>query len=124
MLAPEFALLTARLVGETDVILAGAQRGGELTAALPMARGGRKLRALRSEHSPRVDFLGEPSSLPALWRALRQAGGFLSSLATNVAGSAFAKRGARLTSRSPTSSSGSTVASAATCGDWSDRWGA
>lgn len=76
MLAPEFALLTARLTGETDVILAAARRDETLTAALPMARRGRTLHALRSDHSPRVDFVGDPSSIPALWRAMRQAGGW------------------------------------------------
>jgi CelD/BcsL family acetyltransferase involved in cellulose biosynthesis len=76
MLAPEFILLTARLLGETEVVLFGAQRGGTLTAALPMARRGRTLVSVHGDHTPRTDLVGDPGSVPALWRALREAGGW------------------------------------------------
>jgi CelD/BcsL family acetyltransferase involved in cellulose biosynthesis len=70
LLAAELALLTARLVGEPDPLLVGAARRGTLVAALPLARRGRTLRALRSEHTPRVDALGDRTAAPELWRAI------------------------------------------------------
>jgi CelD/BcsL family acetyltransferase involved in cellulose biosynthesis len=76
MLAPEFVLLTARFLRETEVILFGARRGDTLTAALPMARRGRTLVAVHGDHTPRVDLVGEAASIPTLWRALREAGGW------------------------------------------------
>jgi CelD/BcsL family acetyltransferase involved in cellulose biosynthesis len=76
MLAPEFMLLTARLLGNAQVILVGARRGDKLAAALPLIRDGRTLRALRSDHSPRIDVVGEAASVATLWRAIRQAGGW------------------------------------------------
>jgi CelD/BcsL family acetyltransferase involved in cellulose biosynthesis len=76
MLTPEFTLLTARLLGETEVVLFGALRGGSLTAAMPMARRGRTLLAVHSDHTPRVDLIGDAASVPALWHAVREAGGW------------------------------------------------
>ena len=76
MLTPEFILLTARLLRETEVVLFGAHRGGTLTAALPMARRGRTLVSVHGGHTPRMDMVGDPASVPALWRALREAGGW------------------------------------------------
>jgi len=74
LLAPELSLLSARLAGEADAVLAGARRGGSLVAALPLARRGRSLHALRSDHTPRVDLVGETAALPQLWRAVRELG--------------------------------------------------
>jgi CelD/BcsL family acetyltransferase involved in cellulose biosynthesis len=76
LISPDFVLLTARLLGERDITLFGARRGSAITAALPMARHGRTLRAVHGAHTPRVDLLGEPSSIPALWRALSESGGW------------------------------------------------
>ncbi len=76
LVTPDFVLLTARLLGERDVTLFGARRGGAITAALPMARRGRTLRAVHGAHTPRVDLIGEPASIPALWCALSESGGW------------------------------------------------
>lgn len=76
MITPDFALLTTRLLGERDVTLFGARRGGRLTAALPVARHGRTLRSVHGDHTPRVDLIGEAASIPALWSALCDAGGW------------------------------------------------
>jgi CelD/BcsL family acetyltransferase involved in cellulose biosynthesis len=76
MLAPEFMLLTARLLGNRPFMLVGARRGDRLTAALPMFRNGRTLRALRSDHTPRVDVVGDGGCVSAVWQAIRQAGGW------------------------------------------------
>jgi CelD/BcsL family acetyltransferase involved in cellulose biosynthesis len=74
LLTPEFVLLTARLLGRREILLCGARRGGALVAALPMVRQGRTLVAVRGEHTPRVDLVGESDSVGAIWRALQQAG--------------------------------------------------
>ncbi len=76
LLAPELALLTARLVGEPEPLLVGAARRGVLVVALPLARRGRTLRALRSDHTPRVDAIGDRAAAPALWRAIRTIDGW------------------------------------------------
>jgi CelD/BcsL family acetyltransferase involved in cellulose biosynthesis len=76
MLTPEFALLTARLLGKRQILLFGALRAGSLVAALPMVRQGRKLVAVRGAHTPRVDLVGETNSVAAIWRGLREAGGW------------------------------------------------
>jgi CelD/BcsL family acetyltransferase involved in cellulose biosynthesis len=72
LLAPELALLNIRLAGVREPLLAGVRRGGALAAALPLARSGRALVALRSDHTPRVDFVGDPDAVPLLWRAMRE----------------------------------------------------
>jgi CelD/BcsL family acetyltransferase involved in cellulose biosynthesis len=76
LLAPELALLTARLVREPEPLLVGAARRGTLVVALPLARQGRTLRALRSDHTPRVDAIGERAAVPALWQAIRSIDGW------------------------------------------------
>jgi CelD/BcsL family acetyltransferase involved in cellulose biosynthesis len=77
LLSPELALLTARQIGATYAFLVGARHGrGPLVAALPMARRGRTLVAVRGDHTPRVDLVGDPAALPALWRAVRDMGGW------------------------------------------------
>ena len=43
---------------------------GDLEAALPLVRQGYVLSALRSEHSPRFDMIGDEAALPRLWKAL------------------------------------------------------
>jgi len=74
LFAPEVALLGGRLSHERDAILFGARTGSALVAALPLARRGRRLVALRSEHTPRVDFVGDSAVLPTLWASVRDAG--------------------------------------------------
>jgi CelD/BcsL family acetyltransferase involved in cellulose biosynthesis len=76
LLAPEVALLTARLVREPEPLLVGAAHRGTLVAALALARRGRTLRALRSDHTPRVDVIGDRAAAPALWRAIRTIDGW------------------------------------------------
>jgi CelD/BcsL family acetyltransferase involved in cellulose biosynthesis len=76
LLAPELALLTARLVKEAEPLLVGATHRGTLVAALALARRGRTLRALRSDHTPRVDAIGDRAAAPALWRAIRTIDGW------------------------------------------------
>jgi CelD/BcsL family acetyltransferase involved in cellulose biosynthesis len=71
LLAPELALLTARLVREREPLLVGAARRGTLVTALPLARRGRTLLALRSDHTPRVDAIGDRAAVPVLWQAIR-----------------------------------------------------
>ena len=76
MLAPEFALLTARLMREREWLLVGARAGETLVSALPLVRRGRTLLALRSDHTPRVDAVGDADALPAVWRAILGARGW------------------------------------------------
>jgi CelD/BcsL family acetyltransferase involved in cellulose biosynthesis len=74
LLAPELALLTARLAREPEPLLVGVEHGNGLVVALPLARRGRTLKALRSGDTPRVDFVGEPGAMHWLWRAIRGIG--------------------------------------------------
>jgi CelD/BcsL family acetyltransferase involved in cellulose biosynthesis len=76
MLAPDFILLTARVLEEPEILLFGARHGLALRAALPLVRHGRTLVALRSDHSPRFDFVGDAEALPALWQAIRDTDGW------------------------------------------------
>ncbi len=76
LLAPELTLLTARLVKEPEPLLVGASRRGTLVAALALARRGRTLHALRSDHTPRVDAIGDSKAAPALWQAIRTIDGW------------------------------------------------
>ncbi len=76
LIGPDFILLTARLLGEREVTLFGARRGGLLTAALPMVRHGRALRTVHGDHTPRMDVVGDAGSIPALWRAMCEAKGW------------------------------------------------
>jgi CelD/BcsL family acetyltransferase involved in cellulose biosynthesis len=71
LLAPELTLLTARLLREPEPLLVGASRRGTLVAALALARRGRTLHALRSDHTPRVDAIGDSRAAPTLWQAIR-----------------------------------------------------
>jgi CelD/BcsL family acetyltransferase involved in cellulose biosynthesis len=73
MLSPEFFLLTARLLGQPEAILFGVRRSDELAAALPLVRHDRDLFGLRSDHTPRFDWVGDASLLPLVWRAIREA---------------------------------------------------
>jgi len=76
LFAPEMAMLTARLSGATEAFLFGVRSRGALVAALPLARRGRTLVTLRTDHTPRVDLVGDPSALEELWSSIRQAGGW------------------------------------------------
>jgi CelD/BcsL family acetyltransferase involved in cellulose biosynthesis len=76
MLSPEFFLLTARRRDLREATLFGARRGQEIVAALPLARDGRTLVAVLSDHTPRFDLVGDRAALPQLWRAVRDAGGW------------------------------------------------
>jgi hypothetical protein len=71
LLAPEIALLALRLMPPTvEPCLVAVRQRDRITAALPLARHGRTLAALRTDHTPRVDFVGDAASVPALWRAI------------------------------------------------------
>jgi CelD/BcsL family acetyltransferase involved in cellulose biosynthesis len=76
LLAPELALLTAKLVREPEPLLVGATHRGTLVAALALARRGRTLRALCSDHTPRVDAIGDRTAAPVLWQAIRTMDGW------------------------------------------------
>jgi CelD/BcsL family acetyltransferase involved in cellulose biosynthesis len=77
LLAPDLALLTARLLPPgAEPWLVATRHAGKFTAALPLARQGRTLVALRTDHTPRVDFVGDAASLPALWRAMLEVDGW------------------------------------------------
>jgi CelD/BcsL family acetyltransferase involved in cellulose biosynthesis len=76
LFAPEFALLTAELLDERQPLIAGATRRGTLVAALPIARRGRTLVALRSDPNTRVDLVGDARATPSLWRAMRSVRGW------------------------------------------------
>lgn len=69
-LAPEFFALTQPMVGPTDALVAEAWRADELVGVLPLARRGRTLHALRSDHTPKFDYWGAPEGIDATWRAL------------------------------------------------------
>jgi CelD/BcsL family acetyltransferase involved in cellulose biosynthesis len=75
-LVPEFPLLAARLASERKPILFGAADGTELRAALPLAKRGRTLVGLRTDHTPRFDMAGDGEALPAVWQSIRNAGGW------------------------------------------------
>jgi CelD/BcsL family acetyltransferase involved in cellulose biosynthesis len=72
--APEVALLAGRLSQENGAVLFGARSTRGLAAALPLVRRGRRLVALRTEHTPRVDLVGDTAALEAMWNAVRDAG--------------------------------------------------
>jgi CelD/BcsL family acetyltransferase involved in cellulose biosynthesis len=76
LFAPELSLLAARVTGAREATLFGARQQGRLVAALPLERQGRTLLALRCEHSPRVDLVGDAAALPSLWHAIRRTGGW------------------------------------------------
>jgi CelD/BcsL family acetyltransferase involved in cellulose biosynthesis len=76
LLAAELSLLTARLIREERPLLAAVTRRGAMVAALPLARRGRTLVALRSDHTPRVDAVGDPRATAALWQAVRRLDGW------------------------------------------------
>ena len=77
LLAPELSLLTARLLREPQPLLVGATQRGAMVAALPLARRGRSLVALRSEHTPRFDSVGsDPLALAMVWEAIRRLDGW------------------------------------------------
>lgn len=75
-LLPEFPLLAARLAAEREPILFVAADGTDVRAVLPLARRDRTLVALRTDHTPRFDFAGDPEALPTVWRAIRGAQGW------------------------------------------------
>jgi CelD/BcsL family acetyltransferase involved in cellulose biosynthesis len=77
LFSPELVLLTARQIDARRTFLVGARHDrGPLVAALPLARRGRTLVAVRGDHTPRVDLVGDPAALPSLWRAVRDMGGW------------------------------------------------
>ncbi|HEX8792803.1 MAG TPA: GNAT family N-acetyltransferase [Polyangiaceae bacterium] len=53
-----------------------AAEGSDIRAALPLARRGRTLSALRTEHTPRFDLAGDASALPTVWRGIRESRGW------------------------------------------------
>jgi len=75
-LMPEFPLLAARLASEREPMLFGATDGTALRAALPLARRGRTLVAMRTDHTPRFDLAGDADAMPAVWKSISTAGGW------------------------------------------------
>jgi CelD/BcsL family acetyltransferase involved in cellulose biosynthesis len=76
-LTPEFLLLVHDQLGRPEACLHAAQRDrDEIVAALPLLRHGRTLLALRGEHSPRFDLVGDAAALHAIWRSVRDRGGW------------------------------------------------
>jgi CelD/BcsL family acetyltransferase involved in cellulose biosynthesis len=61
-------------------LLCGVRRGGTVVAALPLSRcsrrRGRTLVAVRNDHTPRFDLIGDTAVVPQLWRAMRDVGGW------------------------------------------------
>lgn len=78
LLSPELALLHMRFAAPSveSLLACGRYADGTLAAALPLARHGRTLLALRTSHTVRIDLVGDPSALPQLWQAIRQDGGW------------------------------------------------
>jgi CelD/BcsL family acetyltransferase involved in cellulose biosynthesis len=78
LLSPELAILATRLMDAREHLLFGARRGNALVAALPLSRcrRGRTLVAVRNDHTPRFDLVGDTAALPELWRAVRDARGW------------------------------------------------
>jgi len=65
-LAPAFFALTERHFGGGRPWLVG-----DVEAVLPLVRQGYALNALRSDHSPRFDMIGDEAALPRIWEALK-----------------------------------------------------
>lgn len=78
LMSPELALLHTRFAPPRaePVLACGRHADGRLAVALPLARQGRTLLALRTSHTVRVDLVGDPSALPQLWEAVHGAGGW------------------------------------------------
>jgi CelD/BcsL family acetyltransferase involved in cellulose biosynthesis len=80
LLSPELAILATRLMDASEHVLFGARRGDTLVAALPLSRcrsrHGRTLVAVRNDHTPRFDLVGDMAALPELWHAVRDTGGW------------------------------------------------
>jgi hypothetical protein len=70
-LGPEFFTLAAPLSEGVDPVVASAWDGDIMVGALPLVRDGRRLLALRCDHSPGYDYCGKPDGVDAIWRALR-----------------------------------------------------
>lgn len=70
-LRPEMFLLELPLLGGGQPMLAVARRGEHFTAVIPLVRRGTNLESWSCDHTPRYDYLGDPSSLAGLWRTLR-----------------------------------------------------
>lgn len=70
-LLPEFFALNIPLI-RGEPLLATASRADCLIGALPLVLDRRTLCALRSDHTPRYDYWGEPDGLDAIWEALRR----------------------------------------------------
>jgi CelD/BcsL family acetyltransferase involved in cellulose biosynthesis len=68
-LLPEFFALTTGLAEGEPLVVLASDPGG-VVGALPLLRSGRRLRALRSEHTPGYDYLGTHAGLAAIWAAL------------------------------------------------------
>jgi len=99
-LTPEFFALTEPLAGPGAPLVVEARRDSELVGALPLLLDGRKLEALRSDHTPGFDYWGDEAGLDAAWEVLRRDKRWDVMLLKNVpAGSALARRLPELSER-------------------------
>lgn len=64
-LAPAFFALTER-----HLVKGRSWLVGDVGATLPLVRQGYVLSALRSDHSPRFDMIGDEAALPRIWEAI------------------------------------------------------
>lgn len=71
-LTPEFFEMSRPLVTGGDPLLAAAWDDGRLVGVLPLVLDGRTLGALRTDHTPSFDYVGEGEGLAAIWRRLRE----------------------------------------------------
>lgn len=70
-LTPEFFALTAPLAEGEPLVAEARDATGRLVGVLPLARSDRTLLALRSDHTPSVDYVGTPEGLDAIWATLQ-----------------------------------------------------
>jgi hypothetical protein len=75
-LTPEFFTLVAPLAEPGPRLVAAAWQGDAMVGALPLVQVGRRLTALRTDHSPGFDFVGTAAGLDAIWAALRDRPGW------------------------------------------------
>lgn len=71
-LAPEFFAMSRPLVAAGEPMLASAWQDGRMVGALPLVLDGGTLGALRTDHTPSFDYVGDRDGLAAIWRRLRE----------------------------------------------------
>jgi CelD/BcsL family acetyltransferase involved in cellulose biosynthesis len=71
---PAFFLATSRHLVDAEPIFVGVTRGSRLVGALPLMRQGRTLLPLATDHTPRVEYVGERGTLLKAWQGLERMG--------------------------------------------------